>query len=357
MNHQLRRRTTGLEQAGAPLMASHAADLALAHVDGPVHPSEPIPTIGPGLGAALREPLGESGLDVFPLILGGGEFGWTIDQQTSFDVLDRYFEYGGNAIHTADSFAAGRSEHIIGRWLATRGVREDTVVGVRIGGHPDHPGLGSVPLVRAVESSLERLGTDRIDLLYFDASELDDVPLEDALATADWLVETGKARVIGAYGLTANQLVEMRILSSAGYPRIPVIDVPYNALRREDFEGDLRLVARAQGIALTPSHPLEHGFLTGRHRSRSQAAASTRGAQLAERMNRRGTKVLRVFDRISAELSVPLAAVAVAWLRAQAGVVAPIANAFEALHVDELVQGAGVSLSRAHIADLQKAAQ
>ncbi|MGO1415236.1 MAG: hypothetical protein ACTHVH_11915, partial [Microbacterium gubbeenense] len=97
MNHQLRRRTTGLEQAGAPLMASHAADLALAHVDGPVHPSEPIPTIGPGLGAALREPLGESGLDVFPLILGGGEFGWTIDQQTSFDVLDRYFEYGGNA--------------------------------------------------------------------------------------------------------------------------------------------------------------------------------------------------------------------------------------------------------------------
>ncbi|MGO1770749.1 MAG: aldo/keto reductase [Microbacterium sp.] len=319
------------------------------------HPSAHIPTAGAGIGRDLREPLGETGFDVFPLFLGGGEFGWTIDQATSFAVLDRHLEHGGNAVHTADSFAGGRSEHIIGRWAASRGVRDDVVIGVRIGGHPDHPGLGSVSLVRAVESSLERLGTDRIDVLYFDASELDHVPLEEALATAGWLVDNGKVRVVGAYGLTANQLVEMRILASAGYPRIPVIDVPYNAMRREDFEGDLRLVARAQGIAVTPSHPLEHGFLTGRHRSRQQVASSTRGSQLVERLNRRGGRVLKVMDRVSDELGVPLAAVAIAWLRAQHDVVAPIANAFAVDHVDELVQGVGVALSRSHIADLQRA--
>lgn len=319
-----------------------------------VHPSAPIPVDGPGIGMAMRVDLGETGIELFPLILGGGEFGWTIGQQAGFAVLDRYAEHGGNAVHTADSFAAGRSEHIIGRWMAERGNRDDLVVGVRIGGHPDHPGLGSVALVRAVESSLERLGTDRIDILYFDASEDSGVPLEDALATADWLVETGKIRCVGAYGLTAHQLVETRILSSAGYPRIQAVDVPYNIVRRSDYEGDLKLVTRAQGIALTPSHPLEHGFLTGKHRSRSAAAASTRGVQLAERINRRSGKVLKVLDALSDELGVPPAAIAIAWLRAQGGVAAPIANAFEPAHVDELVQGVGVSLSRSHLAELTR---
>lgn len=361
MNDERRTELTGRLPAGLshPLVLPRsAAELRVPRVSMPdAHPSQPIPTIGPGLGTALREPLGESGLDAFPLLLGGGEFGWTIDQRTSFDVLDRFLEHGGNGLHTADSFSAGRSEHIIGRWMAERGVRDEMIVGVRIGGHPDHPGLGSVSLVRAVESSLERLGADHIDVLYFDASETDSVPLEDSLATADWLVETGKVRVVGAYGLTANQLVEMRILASAGYPRIPVIDVPYNVLRREDFEGDLRLVARAQGIVVTPSHPLEHGFLTGRHRSRAQVAASTRGTQLAERMNRRGTRVLKVMDRVGAQLGAPHAAIAVAWLRAQGDVVAPIANAFDPAHVDELVQGVGVTLTAAHLADLDKAAR
>jgi len=342
-------------------LAQPHLDTSLPRVHRPAsrdeHPSAPIPLIGAGVGAALREPLGESGLDVFPLFLGGAEFGWTIGQQASFDILDRFAEFGGNALHTADSFAAGRSEHIIGRWVADRGVRDDVVIGVRIGGHPDHPGLGSVSLVRAVESSLERLGTDRIDVLYFDASETDQVPLEDSLATADWLVETGKVRVVGAYGLTANQLVEMRILSSAGYPRIPVIDVPYNVLRRDEFEGDLRLVARAQGIAVTPSHPLEHGYLSGQHRSRAQVAASSRGQQLADSMSRRGARVLKAMDRVSDELSVPHAAIAIAWLRARAGVVAPIVNAYDAGHVDELVQGIGIELSDAHLADLDRAAQ
>lgn len=321
------------------------------------HPSAPIPVQGPGVGAFLREPLGDTGLTVFPLFLGGAEFGWTIDQQHAHALLDHFAALGGNAVHTADSFAAGRSEHIIGRWIRTRRVRDDVVLAVRVGDHPDNPGLGSVNLVRAVEASLTRLGTDRIDVLYLDATAERVFSLEDTLATAEWLVEAGKVRHIGAYGLTAEQLVEARILASAGYPRIEAVDVPYNVMRRSAFEGDLRLVAGAQNLAVTPSHALEHGFLSGRHRSRQGVAASTRGRQLANSLNRRGARVLKALDAIAAELGVPHAAIAVAWLLAQRGVTAPIVNAFSPAHIDELAQGVGVRLTRAHLSDLTKAAE
>ena len=108
------------------------------------HPSAPIPVQGPGVGTGVRERLGETDLEVFPLMLGGGEFGWTVDERVSHAVLDRYLDYGGNVVHTADRFGGGRSEHIIGRWLRSRRVREDIVLAVRVGGHADHPGIGSV---------------------------------------------------------------------------------------------------------------------------------------------------------------------------------------------------------------------
>ncbi|QAY60780.1 aldo/keto reductase [Microbacterium protaetiae] len=321
----------------------------------PAHPSAPIPVQGAPVGSAVRTRLGETGIDVFPLMLGGAEFGWNVDLEASHAILDTYAELGGNALHTADSFSGGRSEHIIGEWLRTRGLRDDVALAVRVGGHPDNPGTDPVNLVRAVEASLTRLGTDRIDVLYVDATAGVAV-MEDTLATAEWLVESGKARSIGAYGFTAEQLVEARILASAGYPRFTVIDVPFNVLRRRDFDDDLRLVVGAQGIAVTPSHALEHGFLSGRHRSRGDVSRSVRGAQLAGSMNRRGTRTLRVLDAIGTELGVPPAAVAVAWLLAQRAIAAPIVNAYAPGHVEELVQGVGVRLSRAQLADIARAA-
>ncbi|SIT77759.1 aldo/keto reductase [Microbacterium sp. RU33B] len=321
------------------------------------HPSAPIPVQGPPIGQSIRVALGDGGAEVFPLMLGGSEFGWNVDLESSHDILDTYAELGGNAVHTADSFSGGRSEHIIGQWMHSRGFRDDVVLAVRIGGHPDNPGLGPVNLVRAVEASLTRLRTDRIDVLYLDAVADSKTALEDTLATAEWLVESGKARALGAVGYTAAQLVEARIYASAGYPRISVLDVPFNVLRRHEFDSDLRLVAGAQGMAVTPSHALEHGFLAGRHRSRAKAGLTVRGAQLAASMNRRGTRTLRALDAVGTELGVPDAAVAVAWLLAQRVVTAPIVNAFAPQHVEELVQGVGVRLSRSQLADIARAAE
>ncbi|MGB3732836.1 aldo/keto reductase [Microbacterium sp.] len=319
------------------------------------HPSAPIPVIGPGVGESIRVPLGETGFSVFPLMLGAAEFGWNVDLPTSHALLDRYLEYGGNAIHTADGFSGGRSEHIIGQWLRSRGTRDRVVLSVRVGSHADNPGLGSVNLVRAVEGSLTRLGADRIDVLYLDASLDDDATnLEDTLATVEWLRDAGKISAVGGFRFAPERLVEARILASAGYPRLDVLDEPYNLVRRQGFEGDLRLVADAQSLAVTPSHALEHGFLSGRHRSRA-AVAGVRGQQLRSQLNRRGIRVLRALDLVAAELAVPVAAVSIGWLLAQRTIVAPIVNAFAEAHVEELMQGAGITLSRTQLAELSRA--
>ncbi|WP_236124397.1 aldo/keto reductase [Microbacterium elymi] len=332
-----------------------SAEAERASLQGDGHPSAPIPVVGPGVGESIRADLGETGLRTFPLMLGAAEFGWNIDRDSSHAILDRYLEFGGNAVHTADGYSGGRSEHIVGQWLGSRGARDRVVIGARVGAHPDNPGLGSINLVRAVEGSLTRLGTEHIDVLYLDATLDPSTNLEDTLATVEWLRETGKIGSVGAFRFAAERLVEARILASAGYPRIDVIDEPYNLVRREPFEGDLRLVAGAQSLAVTPSHALEHGFLSGRHRTK-QAVTGVRGEQLRSHLNRRGIKILRALDLVAQELAVPVAAVSISWLLAQRTIAAPIVNAFAADQVDELMQGAGVTLSRTQVGDLTRAA-
>ncbi|ALJ21063.1 aldo/keto reductase [Microbacterium sp. No. 7] len=331
---------------GTRPLASHAPR-TIALASGPV----PLPDAPP------RRPLGETGLQVFPLAIGAGEFGWHVAPLAASAILDVYRAHGGNFVHMSDGDASGRSEHIVGQWMRSRGVRDETVVAVRIGADNEHPGLGPVNLVRSVEASLSRLQTDRIDLLYLNATTDGATPLEDTLATAEWLVESGKVRAVGSFCHTAAQLVEARILSSAGYPRLAVLDVPFNVLHRTELDGDRRLVATAQSIAITPSRALAHGFLAGVHRGRAPIGRSVRGTQLAASMNRRGHRALRVLDRVARELSIPTAAAAIAWLLAEQLVAAPIVNAREAAHVEELVQGAGAHLTLQHRADITRAGQ
>ena len=116
-------------------------------------------------------------------------------------------------------------------------------------------------------------------------------------------MESGKVRAVGATGYTAAQLVEARIFASAGFPRITVLDVPFNVLRRHEFDSDLRLVAGAQGVAVTPSHALEHGFLAGHHRTRTRGSLSVRGAQLSRRTSTAGGAARSARSTLSARNS------------------------------------------------------
>jgi aryl-alcohol dehydrogenase-like predicted oxidoreductase len=291
---------------------------------------------------------------VFPVGLGGSVFGWTASADETRGILDRYADYGGNFIDTADSYAGGLSEVRIGAWMAHRGNRDRMVVSTKVGRHPDAPGLGPVNLVRAVEASLERLQTDYIDVLFF---HLDDqsVPLEDSLGTAAWLVESGKVRHIAATGFSPARLVEARILASTGLPRFAAVQHEYSLANRTAFEGDVELVARGQGLAVLAYFALANGFLTGKYRSRADfVGGGSRSARAASHFGRRGLRILSVLDHVAEEHRTRPATIALAWLLAKNTVTAPVVSASRAEQVDELVAASGVQLTRTQMVELDR---
>lgn len=351
---QKTRRANAVPTSAQSLVATPAQ--AIARADLPAHPSAPIPVLGDGVGSSIRNPVGDSDLEVFPVSLGTSVFGWTAESAASEAILNRYADFGGNFIDTADSYSGGRSEHIIGRWMSRRRNRDDMVVATKIGRHPDSPGLGPVNMVRAVEASLERLDTDHIDLLYFHDDD-DSVRLEDALGTAQWLIETGKVRYLGVSNFTPERLIEARILAAAGYPRFEAVETHYSLLTRERYEGGLQLVAQGQGLGVMPYYALENGFLTGKYRSRADFADRLRSAKAAEHLGRRGLRVLKALDQISLEIGVSVTTIAIAWLQHRPGVAAPVVSASRPEQVDAIVQSAGVQLTRTQVLDLERASR
>ncbi|HEX5225712.1 MAG TPA: aldo/keto reductase, partial [Solirubrobacteraceae bacterium] len=158
-------------------------------------------------------PLGNTGLDVFPLCLGGNVFGWTIDEQRSFEVLDAYVAGGGNFIDTADVYGrrgpegAGASERIIGRWMAARGNREEIVIATKVGMAEGVSGLSADTISRGLSASLERLQTDTIDLYYAHVEDRD-TPLRETLAAFASEIDSGRIRYAAASNYSAERLSE-----------------------------------------------------------------------------------------------------------------------------------------------------
>lgn len=331
---------------GAPRTATGPMD-AVDDFDGRLELTGPLSIVAP-------RRVGQSDLVVSPLSLGGSVFGWTADDDTSLRILDRYTALGGNFLDTADTDVDGHSQQVIGEWMRARGNRDTIVVAAKIGRHPQAAGLGQVSIVRAVEASLARLGTDHIDLLYFH-DEDPAVPLEDSLATVEWLMDSGKVRHLAAANFTGERLIEARVLSATGLPKLVGIQARYNLLQRDDFESSVRIVAAAQGLSVMPSRALAGGYLTGKYRSRAHLAANARGREVAEHMGRKGSRLLAVVDRVAAEHDTSAASVAIAWLLAKRGVVAPVASASTPQQVDALMLAAGIRLTRAQMLDLDRA--
>ena len=305
-----------------------------------------------GDARTLRQ-LPDTDLLVYPLALGGSVFGWTADGATSYDILDRHHALGGNFVDTADSYAAGRSEVILGGWMRSRRARDQTIVATKIGRNLDNPGLTPRSIVGAVDASLERLQTDCIDVLYFHLDD-SDVPLEESLGAVDVLVKSGKVRHIAASNFSAERLMEARVLAANGLPRFIALQSHYNLVHREAFEGELAVVTRAQGLGVMPYFALAHGFLTGKYRTKADVANSARGARAASYLHRRPLRVLSTMERIAAEHNAPLSSVALAWLLSRDGVVAPVASASSPSQVEGLMTAAQISLTQNDRHDLDK---
>jgi aryl-alcohol dehydrogenase-like predicted oxidoreductase len=300
--------------------------------------------------------LADTELDVFPLCLGGNVFGWTIDEQRSFAVLDAYFQAGGNFVDTADSYGrrgaggAGESERIIGRWIASRGNREQLVIATKVGISPELPGLAPATLRRGIERSLDRLGVEQVDLYY---AHRDDphTPLAQTLGAFGELAREGKIRYAAASNYSAARLQEaLRIGAGEGMASYVALQPHYNLMERDEYEGDLAGVCERHGLACIPYFGLARGFLTGKYRRDGEQVDSPRADGVREAyFNERGFAVLDALDQIAAAHETTVAAVALAWLLAQPTVLAPIASATSTEQLAQLLACAEIELSSAEL--------
>ncbi|MEW2549634.1 aldo/keto reductase [Streptomyces sp. NPDC047002] len=281
-----------------------------------------------------RRILGPSDLSVSPLCLGANVFSWSADERATFDVLDAYTEGGGNFLDTADGYgrtADGSkgfgSEALIGKWLAARGNRDDVVVATKVGAHPEYKGLAPDTIKAAVEGSLRRLGTDRIDLYYTHVDD-ESVPVEDIVTTLDQLVKEGKVRALGASNISPERLTaSLAFAEREGIARYAALQPHYNLVSRDTYEGPLQDVAAEHGLGVLPYFALAAGFLTGKYRP-GTAVDSVRADRAAGYLeSERGQRVLAALDEVAAARGAAHATVALAWLARRPTVVAPIASA------------------------------
>ena len=313
-------------------------------------------------------PMGRTGLETAPLVLGGNVFGWTLDEKASFEVLDAFVDHGFNAIDTADSYSTwvegnsgGESETVLGNWLRARpGIREKVLVFTKVGsdmGGEGRKGLSERWITRAVEDSLRRLGVDCIDL-YFSHWPDPDTPYEETLGAYQRLLEAGKIRAIGASNLDERQLREsLQVAADRDLPRYEVLQPEYNLHDRAGFDGGLRELCLREQIGVVTYFSLASGFLSGKYRTLDDVQGRARAAMVEKYLDARGMRILSALDTVAKACSAGPAEVALAWLMAREGVTAPIASATSRKHVEGFARAAKLTLGDDELAILETASK
>jgi aryl-alcohol dehydrogenase-like predicted oxidoreductase len=311
-----------------------------------------------------RRQLGNSGLEVGSLVLGGNVFGWTADEQTSFKVLDAFVDAGFNAVDTADMYSVwapghkgGESETIIGKWMKAANNRSKVLVVTKVGMDlgQGRKGLSKPYIIQAAEDSLQRLQTDYIDL-YLSHTDDKDTPLQDTLEAYEQLIEQGKVRAIGASNYSAERLSEaLEVSKEHGLPRYECLQPCYNLYERKEYEGELEGVCRANNLGVITYFPLASGFLTGKYRSEEDLSKSQRGAGIKKYLNDRGWRILAALDQVAKQYDSKPARVAIAWVMARPSVTSPIASATSLEQLNDLVEATRLKLDAAAIELLNQA--
>ena len=305
--------------------------------------------------------LGHSGIEVFPLALGGNTFGWTSDEDESHAVLDAFAAGGGNLVDTADGYSAwvpgnsgGESETIIGDWLASRNNRAEIVLATKVSQHPDFRGLAASNVAAAADASLKRLRTDYIDVYY---AHFDDAstPLAETAGAFDALVKAGKIRTVGVSNYSADRIREwFEISRREGFAPPTVLQPHYNLVKRAAYERDMAPLAAEEGLAVVPYFALASGFLTGKYRTREDLSGAARAGLAGGYFSDAGLAVVDVVVDIATQRGIVPATVALAWLRQRPDIAAPIASARTVEQLPALLASASVSLEPTEIARLDE---
>jgi aryl-alcohol dehydrogenase-like predicted oxidoreductase len=311
-----------------------------------------------------KRKLGGSDLEVAPIAFGGNVFGWTIEEQTSIDILDQFVADGFNLIDTADVYSrwnpgnqGGESETIIGKWMKSRNNRQQIVISTKVGGDmgSGRKGLSKDYIVTAVEASLKRLQTDYIDL-YF--SHFDDpaTPVQETLEAYDELIKAGKVRWIGASNFSAARLNEaLEASKREGLPKYQVYQPEYNLYSREKYEQEYEQLILDNQLGVINYYALASGFLSGKYRSEADLQKSPRGGGVKSFLNERGFRILKALDEVSEQYNSNPASVAIAWLIARPSITAPIASVTNTIQLESLKEAAALQLSAEDISILDEA--
>ncbi|HLA21499.1 MAG TPA: aldo/keto reductase [Pseudolabrys sp.] len=305
--------------------------------------------------------LGQSDLQIAPLMLGGNVFGWTIDAATAFAILDAFIDAGFNAVDTANSYSrwvpghtGGESETIIGHWLKKSSKRDRVAIATKVGEDMGSGrGLKRADILREAEASLRRLQVDCIDLLqtHFD----DEVtPPEETMQAYAELIKTGKVRAIGASNITPARLqASLEASRKLGLARYQSLQPLYNLYDRKRFEDEFEPLCTREQIGVITYYSLAAGFLTGKYRSAADAAKSfARGGRVKQYLDERGLRILNSLDAVAAAHSATPAQVSLAWLMARPCVTAPIVSATSLTQLGEILTAAQLKLTRDDIATL-----
>ena len=311
-----------------------------------------------------KRQLGRSALQVAPLTFGGNVFGWTIDEATSFQLLDGFVSAGFNFVDTADVYSrwapgnqGGESETIIGKWMKQRGNRDKVIVATKVGGDMGQgkKDISKKWILEEVEASLRRLQSDYIDL-YQTHWDVEETPVEETLEAYAELVKAGKVRVIGASNMSPARLTaSLEASARHGYPRYESYQPHYNLVEREIFEKELEPVCLENQLGVINYWSLAAGFLTGKYRSEADLNKSPRGAGVKKYLDARGLRVLAALDAVAEEYHSTQASVAIAWLIARPSVTAPIASATSIGQLDSLIAATKLELSAEAIGKLDAA--
>jgi aryl-alcohol dehydrogenase-like predicted oxidoreductase len=301
-----------------------------------------------------KRELGRSGIKVAPFCFGGNVFGWTADQQTSFNLLDAFVDSGLDFIDTADVYSTwvpgnkgGDSETIIGNWLKRSGKRSEVIIATKVGKPmgPDKKGLSKAYIINAVEDSLKRLQTDYIDL-YQSHDDDKDTPLTETLEAFTGLIKQGKVRAIGASNYGANRLKEaLKVSKDNNLASYQTLQPEYNLYAREAYEKELEAVCHENGLGVITYYSLASGFLTGKYRSENDISKSSRGQGVKKFLNPRGYKILAALDKVASEYNTTPGSVALAWLIARPGITAPIASATSIKQLNEITKAVWLNLA------------
>jgi len=302
-----------------------------------------------------KRTLGNTGLTVSPLTLGGNVFGWTIDEQKSFEILDAWLAAGFNFIDTADSYSSwvpgnkgGESEVIIGNWMKKRGNRDQVILATKLGSEmgPGKKGLSKKYISEAAEASLRRLQTDYIDL-YQSHWPDPETPYEETFEGYAELLKEGKVRAIGASNFSAKQLTDS--LEAAGKNNLPsyqTLQPLYNLYDRAVFENELEKICLDNNIGVINYYALASGFLTGKYRTENDFSKSARGGGVKKYLTERGLRILKALDEVAARYNSTPASVSIAWLLTRPAIAAPIASATSIEQLNSLSKAVELRLDK-----------